>query len=282
MIEMKQANAQQTIAATIIVPTTGDRGPLLPLSVGSIQRQTVSDIEIFVIGDGVDEATRKIIHGLVDADPRVRFFDHPKDQRRGEIYRKEALEQARGEIVCYLCDRDLMLGHHVERMYKSLQTAELAYSHKFYLGPDGSIVAARGKKLRPASLSMVAHRLDFYRSLPFGWRTTPADEYTDVFMWRQFMDQPGCRIAQLFYCTIIYLKRGHHPGLSTLERLEENKAIFARYIDPGGFDYEQEVIKGLIEKEYLFRKNEKLVQKLKAKIQTGGIWSSFGRLLQRK
>ena len=281
MTEMEKASAQQTLAATIIVPTTGDRGPLLPLSVGSIQRQTLSNIEIFVIGDGVDEATRKTILGLVDADPRVRFFDHPKDKRRGETYRREALEQARGEIVCYLCDRDLMLGQHVERMSKALRTADLAFSHKFKLDPDGSIFSAQGKKQRPASLSMVAHRLDFYRSLPFGWRTTPADEYTDVFMWRQFMDQPGCRISQLFCCTIIYLKRGDHPGLSTLERYEENKAIFARYIDPGGFDYEEEVMKSLIEKEYLFRKNEKLVQKLKAKNQSGGFWSSFGRLLRK-
>lgn len=281
MTEMKKATAQQNIAATIIVPTTGDRGPLLPLSVGSIQRQTLSNIEIFVIGDGVDEATRTVVQGLVDADPRVRFFDHPKDQRRGETYRKEALEQARGEIVCYLCDRDLMLGQHVERMFKALQTADLAYSHTFNLNPDGSIFSARGRKVRPTCLSMVAHRLDYYRSLPFGWRTTPADEYTDVFMWRQFMDQPGCRIAQLFYCTIIYLKRGDHPGLSTLERFEENKAVFARYIDPGSFDYEQEVMKDLIAKEHLYRKNEKLVQKLKAKDRSVRFWSFLRKLLSK-
>ena len=41
------------LAATVVLPTTGDRGPLLPYSVGSILSQTVRNIEVFIMGDGV-------------------------------------------------------------------------------------------------------------------------------------------------------------------------------------------------------------------------------------
>ena len=91
------------IKATVLVPTTKGRGVLLPYSIGSIQQQTIKEIEIFIIGDGVDEATREVIVDLMKVDNRIKFFDNPKGTRRGETYRHKALmEAAKGEIVCYL------------------------------------------------------------------------------------------------------------------------------------------------------------------------------------
>ncbi len=107
---------------------------------------------------------------------------------------------------------------------------------------------------------MFAHTLKYYRKLPFGWRTTPAELFTDQYMWKQFMDQKDCRVAELFFCSIIYLKRGNHPGLSTGERLKEIKSIFEQYIDPGESDYEQELFKDLMD-------NYLLLGQLKSKIR---------------
>ena len=123
------------IKATVLVPTSIDRGPLLPLSIGSIQRQTLREIEIFIIGDGVEEITRQHISDLIAQDPRIRFFDHPKHRRRGEPYRHAALQEARGEIVCYMCDRDLMLPDHVETMHRLLQGADFATSLLYHVHP---------------------------------------------------------------------------------------------------------------------------------------------------
>ena len=107
--------------ATVIIPTTKGRGPVLPYSVGSVQRQTIKEIEIFIIGDGVDEPTRKIIYDLKASDQRIYFFDYAKGPRRGEIYRHKALmNNAKGKIVCYLTDRDIMLRDHVELMLDNL------------------------------------------------------------------------------------------------------------------------------------------------------------------
>ena len=124
------------IKATVLVPTSIDRGPLLPLSIGSIQRQTLREIEIFIIGDGVEEITRQQISDLIAQDPRIRFFDHPKHRRRGEPYRHAALQEARGEIVCYMCDRDLMLPDHVETMHRLLQGADFATTLLYHVHPD--------------------------------------------------------------------------------------------------------------------------------------------------
>ena len=34
------------------------------------------------------------------------------------------------------------------------------------------------------------HTLDAYRRLPFGWQTKPTDTWSDLHMWRQWLEQP--------------------------------------------------------------------------------------------
>jgi glycosyltransferase involved in cell wall biosynthesis len=109
-----------SVAATVIVPTH-DHGPTLRLSVGSALAQTIEDIEVLVIGDGVPDVTREIVGELSRNDERLRFFDHPKGLRHGELYRHEALAQARGEIVCYLSDDDLWFPEHVATRWIGLR-----------------------------------------------------------------------------------------------------------------------------------------------------------------
>jgi glycosyltransferase involved in cell wall biosynthesis len=63
---------------TILLPTSIDRGLLLPYSVGSIQKQTIQDYELFIVGDGVNDFTRGVIQELRSNDDRIQFFDYPK------------------------------------------------------------------------------------------------------------------------------------------------------------------------------------------------------------
>ncbi|MEX2127595.1 MAG: glycosyltransferase [Xanthobacteraceae bacterium] len=234
-----------SLRATVIVPTTGDRGPLLPFSVGSILTQTVQDLEVFIIGDGVSEETREIISDLMRRDGRVRFFDHPKDTRRGEPYRHVALAEARGEIVCYLTDRDLMLADHVASLSRLLVDADFAHTLRFEIKPDGSLSfehaldindpGDRSRVLdvhRLMPLSVVGHTLSVYRRLPYGWRRTPAGKPTDRYMWEQFLTHSACRTATSTWPTILYFKRGNHPGLSTEARLVELRHWHAKIGDP--------------------------------------------------
>lgn len=224
------------IKATVLLPTTKQRGVLLPYSVGSILQQSVEEIEVFIIGDGVDQATKEVISGLLEQDSRIRFFDHPKGPRRGEIYRHQALmTEARGEIVCYLLDRDLMLPNHVEKMYNNLRSydfcshlslsvfenGEVHYVRKPFIG---QYVEGKRSKIMTQGIflfSQVGHTLSYYKKLPFGWRTTPTNLPTDVYMWQQFCDQDGIRLTSTIDSTILYFKRGDHPGLSADMRARE-------------------------------------------------------------
>jgi Glycosyl transferase family 2 len=192
--------------ATVVLPTH-DHGPLLRLSLRTVQEQTVEDLEIFVIGDGVPDETRELIAEIGRGDPRIRFFDNPKGPRNGEIHRAAALAEARGEIVCYQSDDDLWCPDHVAELRDLLTAADFAHTVALSVAPDGSVtpwLAAleagvlkafmlRGSNFVP--LSGAGHTLAAYRALPFGWRTTPRGIWTDLYMWQQFLEQPGLRFA---------------------------------------------------------------------------------------
>ncbi|MEL6356373.1 MAG: glycosyltransferase family 2 protein [Bacteroidota bacterium] len=223
------------LKATVVVPTTKDRGPLLFHSVGSILRQSVTEIEVFIIGDGVYDETREAIKNIQAKDARVKFFDHPKHESRGETYRHQALQEAKGEIVCYLCDRDLMLPNHIATLYAYLQDYDFASSNLINIAPDktfgyawskthfGSMDAQPHGLTGGASLTLscVGHTLEFYRKLPFGWRTTPPGEFTDRHMWIQFITHSKCRIFSGAYPTFLYFSRQGHPGWPVARRLPE-------------------------------------------------------------
>jgi glycosyltransferase involved in cell wall biosynthesis len=215
----------QPIQATIILPTTADRGLLLPFCIGSIQQQTLQAFELFIIGDGVDESTRAVIKGLMRQDDRIHFFDHPKHARRGEVYRHEALQQARGVFVAYICDRDLWLPSHLEAINRLIQKATMVSTNFYYVRRNQKLILPylpiSPKKAARNILSATAHRLDFYHQLPYGWRTTPADQPTDRYMWDQLLAHPDCRVAVVWQPTLLYFKRNDHPGWPTIKRYEE-------------------------------------------------------------
>lgn len=223
--------------ATILLPTTADRGALLEYSAGSVLRQTVEELELFIIGDGVNEETRLAVDALLEKDSRVRFFSFEKHPRRGEPYRHKVLqEESTGEIVCYLCDRDLMLSNHVSEMYQHLQTHDIVSTLSYHVRASGKIEIARvrslgeltGKRRTMGRLSSVGHTMRAYRSLPHGWRTTPEGEYTDTHMWRQFLDLAETRASIVPTPTILYFKRGGHPGWPTRQRAKELAKWYAR------------------------------------------------------
>jgi GalNAc5-diNAcBac-PP-undecaprenol beta-1,3-glucosyltransferase len=221
-----------TLVATVIIPTH-DHGPTLRPALASVLAQTVAELEVFVIGDGVPDVTREIVGAFERSDRRVRFFDHPKGARHGELYRHEALKQARGKIVCYLSDDDLWFPEHVETMRTLLAGHDFASSLPVHVTIEGvvaSLVVDLGDKrftkrmLGGTSfipLSCGAHTLDAYRRLPEGWSTTPPGIYTDLFMWQKFLRQPGCRAQSGTLPTLLlFPSRGRRDSTSN-ERVEE-------------------------------------------------------------
>ena len=227
--------------ASVVVPTTGDRSALLAHSVGSVLAQTEDDLEVLVIGDGASAATEDWARSV---DPRVRFFGFPKDVSRGEVNRHRVLtESARGELVLYLCDRDLWLPGHVAEVRRVLADADFGHTLRFVVDEDDRPRAPHTLDLRRPEdraraawstnvlpLSMAAHTLAAYRRLPHGWRTTPPDRPTDRHMWVQFLDQPDIRVATSAWPTVLSFRR---PRTWTVEqRLAVLERWSPRLADP--------------------------------------------------
>jgi GalNAc5-diNAcBac-PP-undecaprenol beta-1,3-glucosyltransferase len=55
-------------AASILIPTH-DHGPLVGLAIESALAQTVEDLEVLLVGDGVPEITREVVGELAVRDP---------------------------------------------------------------------------------------------------------------------------------------------------------------------------------------------------------------------
>jgi glycosyltransferase involved in cell wall biosynthesis len=228
---MQHGHNEPTV--TVIVPTH-DHGALLGLAVRSALRQSLSDLEVLVIGDGVDHATRAVALELAADHERVRFFDLPKGHRLGEAHRHHILTaEARGRYVLYLSDDDIWVPEHAEHMVGLLQRADFAHAMAVWLTTEGVVqvttldlamafhreAVATGRQT--PSLTTAGHTMAAYQRLPYGWRTTPAGTPTDSWMWRQFLAQPWCTAISGKIPTHIHLPSPPRRGWSLDRRVAE-------------------------------------------------------------
>jgi GalNAc5-diNAcBac-PP-undecaprenol beta-1,3-glucosyltransferase len=220
------------IKATVVIPTH-DRSLTLWRSINSVLTQTIENIEIFMIGDGVPDPTRDVAREIQAKDKRVRFFDFPKGDRHGELHRHSALAEACGEIVCYLSDDDLYLPNHIETMIPLLQKADFVNALPILVNLDGTVSGWPVDLSLPSDreyilstnnlipLSCGAHTLEMYRQLPYGWRTTPKGIPTDLYMWRQFLDNSNCLTASSKIPTVLTFPDSLRKSLTIEQRCEE-------------------------------------------------------------
>ena len=229
--------------ASILIPTYR-HAALLPSALRSALDQNGASVEVLVVGDGVEDATREVIADFED-DPRVRFFDFPKRPRHGELSRHEALQQARGRIICYLSDDDLLLTDHAAEMGRLLAEADFAHGPSANFGESGELQYFPWSYARPEfaeiargrvgsiGLTGVAHTLDAYRRLPFGWRTTSPEMPTDHHMWLQWLDLPGLRAVMGERLTYLTFPDPVWGSLSDSERAATLADWLARSREPG-------------------------------------------------
>jgi GalNAc5-diNAcBac-PP-undecaprenol beta-1,3-glucosyltransferase len=223
-----------TPRATVIVPTH-DHGPTLRHSVGSALSQTVSDLEVVIIGDGISQEGRLVARELAEQDERVRFEDHPKGRRHGEANRRSAIEQSQAPVILYLSDDDMWFPEHVEVMLALLAEADFAHTLPAMCGPDGSMMvftvdlslpSARRRQvenpeLNHVPLSAVGHTRELYERLPHGWRPAPEGVFTDAYMWQQILAVEDCRAASGHLPTVLCLPSPLRHGMPLGERVAE-------------------------------------------------------------
>ena len=282
------------IRATVLIPTF-DHGPTLRHSIPSALAQTVENIEVFVVGDGVPEITREIVRDFARQDDRVRFFDNPKGPRHGEVHRHVALQEARGEVVAYLSDDDLWLPEHLEHMSVLLGEADFAHACPVRIDRDGGVAVYPGDLSLPffrrsiqegvnfIPLSHAAHRMSAYRRLPEGWRTTPPGIPTDLYMWQQFLSNPSCRMVSGSLPTVLNFPASMRKEMSLEERLAELEQ-WAGWIatEEGRRRFQAAVLDNLLrDRARLWAENERLGQPEAelARIYASTTWRFRSRLL---
>ena len=249
-------------APTVVVPTH-DHGPTLEFSLATALAQTVADLQVVVIGDGVPDGARELIREVCDADERVRFLDRPKGPSHGEAYRHEVLQDVAGPVL-YLSDDDLWLPHHVETVLAALEDgADWAHTLPVWVLPDGELglhgfdladvhFRAQVSRLthpRVPGLSQTGHTIELYRRLPHGWRAAPAGTPTDVHMWRQILELPWVRPRSVPVVTALSLPSPARRGWSPQERARELGEWHRRLdTDDGRRDFERAVIAKLAQR----------------------------------
>lgn len=220
--------------ATVLIPTHEHVGTL-PHAVASVQEQNLQDFELFIIGDGVNDAIRAVVAELSARDRRIRFFDFPKGPRKGEIHRHAALQHAQGRFVAYLGDDDCWMPHHLEVLDELLTDVDFGHTLHVGVNPKRQLVVLPGDLENPAvrneMLTRLVNHFDFtfaghtvaaYRRLPHGWRTTPPDfPWTDLYMWRQFLAEPWCRAGSAMVPTGICTATHQRPQLNDQERADD-------------------------------------------------------------
>jgi glycosyltransferase involved in cell wall biosynthesis len=189
-------NAESAKPILVIIPTHNHPGTL-GVAIESVQNQTVSNLRVVVIGDGVLDDTRDLMARIVRADQRVTFLDRPKTARHGEEYRDEVIRASSEDVIAYLCDDDLMFPQHLEHLTQVLDGNDFANPLPVLMRSDGSLQIIPGDLDNPesvlwhldsqtmrnsVSLSGVVHTRSSYLRLPRGWHSAPVGRWTDHYM----------------------------------------------------------------------------------------------------
>jgi glycosyltransferase involved in cell wall biosynthesis len=123
-----------------VVIATYNWSSVLPFSIGTVLRQTFTDFELLVVGDGCSDDSEEVVAAI--ADPRLRWINLTENSRHQSGPNNAALAQARGELIAYLGHDDLWLPHHLEAIVDGLERtgADVAYSLIANVAPDGVFV----------------------------------------------------------------------------------------------------------------------------------------------
>lgn len=239
-----------TVRASVLIPTHSHYATL-PMTVRSVLAQTMADLEVLIIGDGVDQATRDAAMALEAEDQRVRFLDLPKGDHHGETHRHTAICEARSEVIAYLCDDDLLLPDHLSDLVELLQDHDFAQSLNGWVTSAGQLwlyptdlslpEAIAWHLLEPrrnmVSLTGTAHTRSSYLALDDPWEPTPAEQWPDHFMWKKFFRTPGLRAATSTRMTALQFPTSHGRDVwSDEERAREIEPWARRVALPGAQD----------------------------------------------
>ena len=190
---------------TVLMPTHY-RADIIGLAIESVLAQTETSFELLVVGDGAEAGTEEAVRAFDD--PRVRWFDFPKAPNFGYANRNRALKEARGELVAFAADDDLMLPDHLERMGAAFADPSVQWAHSQALwvsadgiaGPDLTNLDLPDEReyFRVHGNTLAAGTVVYRASAFSGREAWPESirEAGDWVMWKTLLDLYGVRGLQ--------------------------------------------------------------------------------------
>ncbi len=123
---------------TIVIPTH-DRRETVLLAARSALAQTRSAEQVIVLCDGCTDGSAEALRALEDE--RLDVLELPKLPGFAYGHRNTALERARGEVILWLADDDLLLPDHLERLgeYWDAGDADLVTTPGVIVHPDDAL-----------------------------------------------------------------------------------------------------------------------------------------------
>jgi len=224
---------------TVIIPTY-NWSTVLPYSIGSVLRQTFTDFELLVVGDGCTDDSEQVVTAFTD--PRLRWINLPVNDGHQSAPSNEGLLQARGSIIAYLGHDDLWLPHHLEVMVAAIDAgADVAHSIVHMIGAEAKILPPAGEmpRFQPGqwmpTTGVVHRRIAAEKVGRWGnYRNLSLDPESDLWLRMQqagFAFQCVPRLTAVKFPAIyrkdIYKKRSSHEQQQWTNRILEEKDLEA-------------------------------------------------------
>ena len=122
-------NATPTEPLVTVVIATYNRAETLKYAIESVLWQSYKNFELWVIGDCCTDHTEKIVQSY-SHDPRVNWYNLPKNSGYQSKPNNEGIRRGRGEYIAYLNHDDIWLPNHLQDTMAHIQktNADIVFS----------------------------------------------------------------------------------------------------------------------------------------------------------
>lgn len=233
-----------TAPRVTVVVATYNRSNVLRWALRSLQRQSVTDWEAWIIGDGCTDDTGDVVASL--SDRRLQFFDLPRNVGDQSGPNNEGIRRAQARFVAFLNHDDLWFPDHLESCLEPLEAndADLVW------GLTDRLLSGGGRRLEglfaagrwtPGPL-VPASSWVFRRTLadeigPWRHRSEIRDIPSQDWLFRAW--RAGARMRAVPRVTLVAIGSVKRPGSYARRDEEEQREVFARLEgDPGWREHE--------------------------------------------
>jgi glycosyltransferase involved in cell wall biosynthesis len=118
-----------------VITATYNWSSVLRHAITSVQRQTLTDLEMIIVGDACSDDSGEVVAALNDG--RLRWHNRVENSGSQGLPNNDGLAMARGRYVAYLGHDDLWHPTHLETMVATIEEsqADMVYALTLLIGP---------------------------------------------------------------------------------------------------------------------------------------------------